>query len=123
MAEGHATTIVFGTSGFAANLLEIGGMDVSRGFYETTHMGTTVGKTFAPADLYDAGGVDITFKFAAGNSVPIAQANETITIDWGGDGSTWAFDGFMTDYSPQASSGEDMIATARLKASGSITGI
>ena len=123
MAEGGGTTIAFGTSGFAASLLEIGGMDVSRGFHETTHMGTTTAQTFSPNDLYDPGGVDITFVVVGGNSVPIAQAAETVTIDWGGDGNTWAFSGFLTDYSPQASRGEQMIATARLKATGAITGI
>lgn len=123
--EGIGTTITFGTTGFSANLLDVSGPSIERGSIETTHMGTTLAKTFIAEQLYDPGGVDITIEFNGGDIPPAksSTATETITIDWAGatGSGTWSFSGFMTNYQPTAAIGERMQATATIKATGPIS--
>lgn len=119
--DGHGTTITFGTSGFSMNLITVGGPSLERASIPTTHMGTTTAHSSIPASLYDTGSVDITFQFDPATTVPIDQAAETITINWAGSGDTWSFSGYMTNFSPGASSGELMEASCTLKATGSLT--
>jgi hypothetical protein len=121
--DGHGTTIVFGTTGFAAHLLGVDGPNVDRGDIETTHMGTDTAKTFIPQALYDPGEVTLEIEHEADLNPPIEADSETITIDWGGLGSTWSFTGYMKSYKPSAKIGEKMTASITLKASGVVTGI
>lgn len=120
---GTGTTITFGTSGFAANLLSIDGPGISRESIDTSHMGTSNAHTFTPGDLYDGGSIDITFEFAGDDDPPYDGAEELITIDWGGAGTgkKWTFNAFMTDYSPGAAIDERMEASATLKVTGAVT--
>ena len=118
---GNGTTITFATSSFAANLLSVGGPGSSRQSIETSHMGTTVNHTFIPDDLVDNGEVSIELEFDGYDSPPIAELVETVTINWGGTGDTYAFSGFMTNYEPTAPMGDRMTATATLKVTGAIT--
>jgi len=116
---GTGTTITF-ASGFFAEITNVAGPNMTRGNIDTSHMGTTGGKTFKPTDLYDLGEVTVDLAFIPGTTPPIDDAAETVTITWP-DGSTWAFSGFMTGASPTAPLEDKMTLSATLKASGDIT--
>ena len=90
-------TIVFGTSGFSAQILDVTPPGMSRESLETTHQSTMTQKTFMPADLYDSGELGFDIHFNPDTSPPIGGATETITITFP-SGATWAFSGFMTNY-------------------------
>ena len=53
MADGHGTTVTFGTSGFSANLLAVNSFNVTRAEVPNTHMGTSNAMAYLPAALYD----------------------------------------------------------------------
>ncbi|MCP4539822.1 MAG: hypothetical protein GY832_22005 [Chloroflexi bacterium] len=101
--EGHGVTVAFGTSSFAANLLAIDGTSMSREALETTYQGTTSGKTFIPAQLYDPGESTFRFQFDQELTPPLLTTHgtsaETITVtfpDLGSGTATWISSGFMT---------------------------
>ena len=123
MSDGHGTTITFGTSGFDANLISVNGPGVTREDIDNTHMGTDTAMAFLPSALYNGGEVSITVEHDASIDVPISEDAETITIDWAGSGSTWAFSGYCKGYTPGASIGERMEAEMVIKVTGEITGI
>lgn len=122
MADGHGTTITFGTSGFSANLIGIDSLNVERASIEDTHMSTSDAKDFLPAALYEWK-LDITVEHDATESVPISAVKETITVDWAGSGNTWAGSGHCTGYSPGAEVGARMEGSMSIQGSGAITGI
>ena len=78
--EGLGTTIVFGTSGFNANLLSLDGPSLTREAIDSSHMGTTTNMTFIPAGLSDGGEISGEWEFDAGLTPPIDAVAETITI-------------------------------------------
>lgn len=101
---GTGTTIVFGTSSFAAEVLQINGENVSRAVIDTSHMGTTGARTKMPGDLHDEGEVTMNIAFNPNNEIPVDAAVETITITFpvpSGDsnGATAAGSGFISGYS------------------------
>ena len=123
---GTGTTIVFGTSGFSADLLSVSAGGASRESYDTTHMGTTGSKTFAPTSLVDQGTLDIEFAFDPDEQPPISGAIETVTItfplpDGGSTAATLVGSGFVTDFSFSAEVEERMTGSATLKWSGGVT--
>jgi len=122
MAADVATgiTIVFGTSGFSAELLDITAPTGTREPINTSHQGTSGQHTFTPADLMDWGSLEISFHFAPSTDPPIDGAAETVTITWP-DATTWAFSGFMTDYSASAPLNDKMTGSATVKVSGDVT--
>lgn len=122
MADGHGTTITFGTSGFSANLLSINSFTAMRESIDNTHMGTTDAMAFLPASLY-SWEAEITVEHDGSDAVPIDSANETITIDWAGGGNTYAGSGHVTNYSAGAAIGARMEATMSIKGSGAVTGL
>ena len=121
--DGLGTTITFGTTGFAANLIDIDGPGMERAVIDITHMGTTTAMAFIPAGLYDGGSVNITFEFNGADDAPIDQVAETITIDWSGatGSGSYSFSGFMTNYKPSAKMGDRMTAEATLKVTGAVS--
>lgn len=119
-ADGHGTTITFGTSGFSAACTSISQSGVERGSLETTHLGTSTAKTYTPAELYDPGTIEVDFQFAGDDALLVGLEAELITIDWGGDGSTWATTGFVTGQGPSATSGEIMTQSVTIKLAGTI---
>lgn len=121
--DGHGTTVTFGTSGFSANLLSIDGPSVSREDIDNTHMGTSTGKAFLPSALYDGGEVTLKVEHDGSDAVPIDQDPETITIDWAGQGNTYAFSGYVKGYTPGAATGERMESSLVVKVTGAITGL
>ena len=130
MAAGRAdvatgTTIGFGTSAFVAKLLSIS-QRMTRESIDTSHMGTTLNRTFIPGDLVDRGEVDIEFLFDPDDEPPIDKVAETVTITFplfegGITPATFEFSAFMTDYEDSGELEGLLRATAKLKISGAIT--
>lgn len=121
--DGHGTTITFGTSSFSANLISVNGPSVTRDDIDNTHMGTSDAKAYLPSALYDGGEVSLTVEHDASLAVPIDQDAETITIDWAGQGSTWAFSGYVKGCTPGAAIGERMESEITIKVTGAVTGL
>lgn len=114
-------TIVFGTSGFSAQITDMNPPPWAREALETTHQGTaTPARTWTPADLGDWGEMSIDFFFEPATSPPHDDAAETITITFP-NATTWAFEGFMTGYEPGAVLNTLMTGTATVKVSGDVT--
>ena len=113
-------TVVFGTSAFSAQILDIRPPGAKRGEIDTSHMGTSVNKTFTPEDFVDRGEMEMDIHFNPDTTPPIAAAAETITITFPA-AATWAFTGFVTEYMPDAPLNNKMTATVKVKVSGAIT--
>ena len=77
---GTATTIAFGTSSFTAEVKSLNGSDVTREDVDVTHMGSTSYMEFQPAELADAGAIEMEIHFDPDSQPPILGAAETITI-------------------------------------------
>jgi hypothetical protein len=89
--QGNTATIVFGTSGFAANVQFIDGTEQERPDIETSHLGTEDDMEFEPGDLKNAGEFEVEFQFkvtAATDRPPIDAAAETVTITFPNSGTT-----------------------------------
>ena len=117
---GTGITIAFGTSGFTCEILDVTPPEATRESIQTSHQGTTTAHTFTPTDLYDPGGLEISFHFNPDTDPPIDGAAEDITITFT-SGATWAFSGFMTNYAASAPLEDKMTGSATFKASGDIT--
>ena len=113
-------TIVFGTSGFSAEILDISGPSLARESVETTHQGTIGARTHLPVDLFDAGELSFDIHFNPDTDPPIDQPAEAVTITWP-SGATWAFSAFMTADEPATPLEDKMVASITLKISGDIT--
>lgn len=118
------TTITWESS-FVILILDVSWDDISREMIETTHA-TTSGayRTYIPSDYSDAGSLNCTIEFAANTLPPFDQAFENCTVDWGGDGTTWAASAAISNFSVtgNTSGTPDMAtATCTLKFSGLIT--
>lgn len=125
---GTGTSLVFGTSGFNAYITNVSGPGITREAIETTHLGTTGGKTFIPGDLYDGGELTLDVMHDPSITVPMLAGNqpETITITYPtpagmSSGATWSFSGFMTNYEPTAPLEDKMTATVTIKLTGNLT--
>lgn len=124
---GTGASISFGTSGFSAYITEISGPGLTRDPVETTHLGTTGGKTFRPGDLYDGGEVTLSVMHDPSITPPMTsnQQAETITITCPipsglTTGATWVFSGFMTNYNPTLPLEDKMTASVTIKVTGSL---
>lgn len=124
---GYGLTIVFGTSSFSAQILDVSMSGLSREVFDTSHMGTGApgsnqlnNKTFIPSELVDGGELSFDIHFNPDTEPPLADAVETVTITWNG-GATWAFSGAMTSYEPGAPLDGKMTASVRVKVCGPIT--
>jgi len=110
-AIGTGASVVFGTSGFTAEVMSISGTDVSRPAIKTSHLGTTTWDTKTFGDLTDPGGMDMEILLdpaAHGTDSPppyTASATETITLCFPGTNATatnnahMAGSGFVTAWS------------------------
>lgn len=123
---GTGTTIVFGTSSFAAQLTNA--QPVSGGVrapHQTSHMGTTVAHTFIASKLIDWGELAIDFWFDPDNEPPLDAAAETITItcpipSGQSNGATLVGTGFLIGYDNVIPLEELMTASAVIKWSGDL---
>ncbi len=113
-------TLLFGTSGFVAEILDVTPPNTTRDSIDVSHQGTTPAKVFTPADLYDSGEASFDFHFNPDTNPPIDQPAEAVTMTFP-SGAIWAFEAFMTDYAPDAPLNDKMVGSATLKVSDEIT--
>jgi hypothetical protein len=92
---GHGSTVVFGTSGFTAEITNFGTPAPSRPAIDVSHLGTVGSRVFIPGDLVDNGEMTLGLHFNPDELPPINGAAETITLTFK-SGATWAFSGFVT---------------------------
>jgi hypothetical protein len=120
--DGTGATITFGTSTFAAELLDLSWDGRTRDALKSTHMGTTGSHTYIPADLVDGGEVTATFHFnCTDNTATLLSAvAEMVTVGWA-SGRSWAASMFCTEITASSKIGEVMQQTAKFKVSGAIT--
>lgn len=117
---GFGTTITF-AGGFFAEIIDITPPGVSRESIDTTHTTTANGDmTFMPSDIRDNGELEVELNFDESAVPPVDQPAESVVINWA-SGASWAFTGFLTNYSPAAPIDDRMTATATVKVSGGIT--
>lgn len=120
---GTATTIVFATSAFSAEVMSLNGSDITREDIDVTHMGSTAWKEFQPSDLADGGAIEMEIHFDPDEQPPIAGAAETITITFpvpagGAAGATFIFTGYVSSWSWTAPLEEVMTAEITIKVDG-----
>ncbi len=119
---GTGTTLTFGTSSFTIDVMSVDGSgNETREAIRTSHMGTTGTHTYTPSDIMDGGTFTVEGNFDGTQDPPTSGAVETITIDWGGSGYTWAFDGFITEFSPSAPFEDKMSGSFTIQVAGAIT--
>ncbi len=113
-------TVVFGTSGFDAQIVDVNGPGATRESIDVSHQGTVDALDFDPADLPDNGELALDIHFNPDTTPPVEEPKEEITITWPA-GATWVFDAFGTNYEPGAILNGKMTGTLTLKVSGKIT--
>ncbi len=110
-------TVVFGTTGFSMEIMDVGGPSYARDPVEITHQLTVKAKEFTPADLYDGGEFTFSVHYNPDSAIPVDEVPETITVTWPA-GATVVFTGFMTGFDPTGPLNDKMTADATLKVSG-----
>lgn len=123
---GTGTTIVFATSGFAAEVRGIDWSGITRPSVKTSHLGTVADDTFIPGDLVDNGTISLDIHHDPSLVIPIAAVKETVTVTYplkAGDvtPANWACTAFATDDSHSVPLEEIMAGTLVLKVSGGVT--
>jgi len=120
--DGTGATITFGTSTFAAELVDLSWDGRTRDALKSTHMGTTGSHTYIPADLVDGGEVTATFHFNCTDATAtlLGAAAETVTVGWA-SARSWAASMFCVDIGTATKIGEVMQQTIKFKVSGAIT--
>lgn len=117
---GYGITITFAT-GFLAEITDTTPPEMARESIDTTHTATPDGAmTFIPSDLIDYGECGCDINFDEGRTPPIDQPAETVVINFP-SGTTWTFQGFLTNYAPAAPIDDRMTASVTIKVSGKIT--
>ncbi len=110
-------TIVFGTTGFSMEIMDVSGPSYARDPVEVTHQGSVDAKEFLPADLYDGGEVTFDVNYNPDDAIPVDEPKEVITITWPA-GATVVFTGFMTGFEPTGPLNDKMTASVTLKVDG-----
>lgn len=98
---GTGITINFATSSFDAEILTLEGPEFSRPIIDTSHQGTTGGRTKQGGDIPDWGDVTISGHFNPDDDpgALFPASGEVITITWPSTG-TWVFQGIVANYRP-----------------------
>lgn len=127
--HGGGTTIVFGTSGFSAEILKVNGQGISRDAIDTWHLGISEAAVDShgnipkiPSKKVDPGTISIEGHFNPDTVIPMRESDaaETITVTFP-TGATWVTSGFMTNFSWEA--GDDkMTFSAEIALSGETDG-
>jgi len=117
---GTGIAIVFGTSGFTAEITDINGQGIARESINTSHHGTIAWHTFIPSDLVNPGTTTLEFNFDPDAQPPVTAAAETITITFPvpsglTNGATAAGTGFIESWEWGAPLEEKMVGTAVIK--------
>lgn len=123
---GYGASIAFSTSYLAEIVsIDIGG--IQRDPLETTHSASTSGiRTFIPSDLETYGEMTVRMRRGVGVKPPISGAVETVTITWGKEpgqsaAATWAFSGFLINWSATSPFDGLVETTATIKSTGDLT--
>lgn len=119
---GTGATVTY-QSGLFAEILSLEWTGITRDTFETTHMGTTGGKTYGFGSLYDPGELSVELAFDnpdGGWITAIAAAAETTTVTVS-NGNTWAASGAMSEFEWSAPLEDRMVATATIKLSGNVS--
>lgn len=126
-------TVVFGTSSFTAEIVDIAMGGVSRKSIDVSHMGTAAAGAaefgnmpFIPGRLTDAGELSMELHFNPQTIPPIDLVEETVTITFplvAGDSTpaSYAFTGFFTGFDMGMPLDDKMTASATVKVSGNVT--
>ena len=126
-------TIVFATSGFSAEILDVANSGASRKSIDVSHMATAApgaGKygnmPFIPGRLTDAGELTLDLHYNPDTLPPIDLAAETITVTFPlfpGDVSAakLEFSGFFTGYDSAMPLDDKMTVSATIKIDASVT--
>ena len=121
---GTGATLSF-TGDWDAEILSLSWDGISREAIDTSHMGTTVARTFIPADLYDPGELTVEFNLDPDydiETVMTATAETVAVVLQDGAGTAnWSASGFITSYSWAAPLEDKMTGSATIKLTGSIT--
>ena len=124
---GHLTDVTFGTSSFNPNMTSVSISGMTRTAIESSHLATATAKTFLAAGLYDGGSISIDFQFNGSDTIPLASAAETITLQPAGSTSTTdtlAFSGFVESVDIGPFESESMMnASCSVKVAGAVTGL
>ena len=127
------TTIVFGTSAFAADLMGASVGGISRAAIPTSHAGTSepgAGKygnmTFIPAALSNPGELTMEIAHDPDQEVPIDQPAETITFTFAklaadASAAIETFSGFCTAFDFTGALEDKYTATMTIQRSGEVT--
>lgn len=128
--QGTGTTVAFTSAGAVAfetgvTFIDMSG-NISRGAVETTHLGTTVAKSFEPEDLYDGGEITMTIdwdpeEMLISTVFIMTMAPGTVTITFP-NADTYAASMFFTgiNWGPVAVN-QRMQASVTLKVTGAVT--
>jgi len=123
---GTGATIVFADSAFTGNIMSMEPFDAERPEVDTTHLATTIARTFIPADLIDWGSAVLTIQHDPDVEPPMDQAAEIITITYAlvsgqSVAATLAGTGFATNLTASIPLEELMESTLTIKWSGDLT--
>ncbi len=132
---GIATTLVFadastntalGSAGHIVTSIDWSGIEATS--LETTHLGSTVARTFMNGDLYDPGELTCELQFNPDLDIfaTIADTQAAVTLTFKKIGATSAADwsavgGLLTGFTVNVATEELMTATATIKLSGAVT--
>lgn len=100
---GLGTTIVFGTSAFAAKIIDIGQVaSVSRSTLDASNMASTSWMDKLLQELADPGELQFEIEYDGDVDPPVTGAAETVTIDIRGQGTGYKItgSGAMTGFTP-----------------------
>ena len=114
---GTGTTLTFRS--FGMELMTVSWTGIERAAIDTSHMGTTGGRTFIPGDLYDPGEIVAEVHLNTTDEPEITGAAAALTITFP-DAETWSASAFMTGFEFTDPLEDKMTATATFKCSGSI---
>lgn len=118
---GTSATVTFGTSGYSAEVTNIG-ISFSRDSVTTSHMGTTTAHRTQPTDLFSST-ISLDTNFLMGTKPPINGANEAITIvvPNGAGTNSWAGSGHLTSFDATIPNEDTMTATLEITCDGNWT--
>jgi len=122
--DSHGLTVTC-ASGFAADIIGVGGPSVERGTIETSHLLTTGGfKTYIGQKLVEGGELTLNCAYDGALSPPLVDAEpETVTLTHADSGMNVSFEGLLTGFDPKFELGSRMVADVKIKVCGAITGL
>lgn len=119
---GTGASILFGTSAWAFEMNDLSWSGIERAFIDSSHLGTTVARTFILGDLYDPGSLTIQGHLdqdSSGNPI-LTDEMETVTLTFP-NSKTYSATGGLQSFEVGVPLEDKMVVTAVVKFSGAIT--